>query len=686
MPRKSKERRLAEIHTLALQQFEDSYNATKTDRQWALMARKFVNIRGEQWSWDANDQFRNKIKLEVDLVSNACMRIKNEYRKNRISAAFVPADGTEADALADACAARFRADTQNIRGREARAVAFDHALEGGFGGYRLRAEMETGSKERQRICLEAVPDAESCLFFDVNAKHKDKSDAGHAFLITPWSKRAFVEEYGEQAATWPAGLPSTIKFPWIGAELVFVAEYFVKEEGEETWRVFKGFNDEEREFPEDEIDDAEIADLLAQGFVEQEPRVEEVDRVVKYVLSGGKVLQGPETLPGRCIPLVPQYGQRTVIEHVERFRGHPLKVVDAQIVYNLQISKVAETAASSGIEKPIFLTEQIARYETMWQNDHIDNNAFLLIDPVTDVNGSPQPAGPVGYTKAPQLAPAVAALVDLTRQDISDQLGNPENAEQLQPDQSGVALDLVQGRIDMQSYGYMEEAADAERRIAEIWLSMAADVYVEEGRKLKTISEDGKPGSIEIGKKVQDPKTGAPVAEIDFSRAAFDVVSDIGPTSASRRAAIVRSITGLIGVTPDPEMQTVLGHVALMNMEGEGLQDVRDYSRRKLLNMGIIKPTKEEAVEMQAAQAANPPQPDPQAIVAEAVAQESLAKADKAKADTGKAIADTELAKAKTAETLAGIPIAQQEAAVKTAQAIMAEGAPADAGPTQFGQ
>lgn len=686
MPRKSRERRLAEIHTLALQQFEDSYNATKQDRQWALMARKFVNIRGEQWSWDANDQFRNKIKLEVDLVSSACLRIKNEYRKNRISAAFVPADGTEADALADACAARFRADTQDIRGREARAVAFDHSIEGGFGGYRLRAELEPGGDDRQRICLEAVPDAESCLFFDVNAKRKDKSDADHAFLITPWSKRAFVAEYGEQAATWPAGMPGTIKFPWIGADLVFVAEYFVKEDGKETWRVFKGFGDEEQSFLEDELDDAEVEDLIAQGFVEQEPRVEEVDRVVKYVLSGGKVLQGPETLPGRCIPLVPQYGQRTVIEHVERFRGHPLKVVDAQIVYNLQISKVAETAASSSVEKPIFTAEQIGPYQEMWQNDHVANNAFLLINSVTDINGSPMPAGPVGYTKAPQLAPAVAALVDLTRQDIADQLGNPENAEQLQPDQSGVALDLVQGRIDMQSYGYMEEAADAERRIAEVWLSMAADVYVEPGRKLKTISEDGKPGSIEIGRKVQDAKTGKPVAEIDFSRAAFDVVADIGPTSASRRAAIVRSITGLIGVTPDVEMQTVLGHVALMNMEGEGLQDVRDYSRRKLLNMGVVKPTKEEEAEMQAAQAANPPQPDPNAIVAEAVAKESLAKADKAVADTGLAIAKTKESEAKTAETLAGIPIAQQEAAVKTAQAIMAEGAPADAGSNQIGQ
>lgn len=689
MARKSKEERHSEIHAEALRQFEDSYNATMEDRVKALACRRFVNIPGAQWDWDENDDFKNKIKFEIDHVSGAVQRIKNEYRKNRIAAKFLPKDGTESDALADACAARFRADTQDASGRDARDNAFDCAVEGGFGGVRLRAEVEKG--EQQRICLEPIYDAEISLFFDVNAKKKDKSDAYHGFYVEPWSRAAFIKEFGEECANWPEVYKGQFKFPWFGngADLVFVAEYFLKEDTTETYRVFEGFGGDVQEFLEDELDDATIEELKATGYVETDPREQEVHRVSKYVMNGAKVLKGPEIIPGHEIPLIPQYGHRTVINRVERFKGHVAKAIDGQIVYNLQVSKVAETAASSGIEKPVFLAEQIGRHADMWQNDHKDNNAFLVIDPVYDQDGKMLPAGPVTFTKSPEVAPAVAALVQIMKQDISDMMGNPENTEQVQPDLSGVAMELAQGRVDMQSYGYMDNAADTERRIAEVWQSMAAVVYSAEvdtnkGRKLKTLSEDGKRGTVEIGKKILDPKTGKVAAEIDFGRAEFDVEADVGPTSASRRSAIVRTVTGIMGQTTDPETVTILTHVAMMNLEAEGMQDVRDYSRKRLLKMGVVKPTKEEQAEMeQAAQAAQgQQQPDPNLILAEAMAGESQAKAQKAQADTVKALAQTELTKAQTAETLAGIPIAQQDAAVRTAEKIMAaEGQAVNAGP-----
>lgn len=668
MPRKSKAQRLAEIHATALAQFDESYNATRRDRENALMSRRFVNIRGAQWEWDSEQQFQNRMRLEIDHISGAVTRIKNEYRKSRIEAKFIPSDGSDADALSDACASRFRADTCDARGREARDMAFDSAVEGGLGGVRLRAEYE--SDEYQRICLEPINDAESSLFFDANSKLKDKSDAEHAFLITPWTRRAFVAEYGEDAASWPSELVGQYKFNWFGdgTDLVFVCEYFVKEDRIDTYRVFKGFGDEVQEFLVDDIADDEVTDLLATGFVEIEPRKEEVDQVRKYILNGAKVLEDGDIIPGREIPLVPQYGHRTVISNVESFRGHVLKSMDPQIVYNLQVSKVAETAASSGIEKPIFIDEQINSYAAEWQNDHIDNNAFLRVSKMTDAQGNAIASGPIGFTKSPDVAPAVAALVSLTKQDITDQLGNPQNGEMVQPDMSGVAMDLVQGRIDMQSFGYMDNAADAERRIAEIWQSMAAEIYVEKGRKLKTLSPDGKRGTVELGRMILDAKTGEMVPEVDFSRASFDVEVDVGPTSASRRSAIVRTISNLIGVTADPEMQAVLTHTALMNLEGEGIASLRDWSRSKLVAMGVVKPTKEEMAELAAAQ--QPPAPDPQAILADAMAMEAKAKAMKAEADTMLAIARTKETEAKTAETLAGIPISQQESALKTAQAI----------------
>ena len=667
MPRKSRAQRLAEIHATALEQFQDSFDASQRDRENALMARRFVNVRGAQWDWDSAKQFQNRMRLEIDHISGAITRIKNEYRRSRIEAKFIPADGSGADKLADAAASRYRADTCDARGREARDMAFDSAVEGGFGGMRLRAEYERD--DYQRICLEPINDAESSLFFDANAKMKDKSDAEHAFLITPWTRRAFEAKYGTDASDWPIGLDPQNWFAWFTPDVVFVCEYFVKEKRTDVYRIFEGFNDEREEFLIDEVTAEDEARLAATGFTEIDGRTEKVDQVQKYVLNGAKVLEGPDIIPGRCIPLVPQYGHRTVINHTESFRGHVLKSIDPQIVYNLQVSKVAETAASSGIEKPIFMAEQIARHANMWQNDHVENNAFLLIDPMKDQNGQIMPSGPVGFTKSPDVAPAVAALVALTKQDISDQLGNPENAEQVQPDISGVAMELAQNRVDMQSFGYMDNAADAERRIAEIWQGMAAEIYVEEGRKLKTMSADGQRGMVEIGKTKFDKRTGQMVPEVDFQRLDMDVDVVVGPTSASRRSAVVRTVSALINATADPETQIALTHTALMNLEGEGIGELRDWSRKKLVGMGIMKPTPEEETEMEAA-AQQPLPPDPQAMLAEALALEAKSKAMKASADAALALARTEESKARAAETLAGIPLARQETALKTAQAI----------------
>jgi hypothetical protein len=674
MPRKPKKQRMAELHELAMEQFDESYQATKDDREMAQVSRRFVMIRGEMWSWDVEDQFRNKVKMEIDHVSGAVTRIINEWRKNKITASFLPKDGSNADTLSDACASRYRSDTQNASGREARAAAFDCSVNGGYGGLRLRTEYESEKDGHQKICLEPVNDPELTLFFDVNAKRKDKSDAKHAFLITPWSRRAFAAKYGTDFANWPIGYEGRFKYPWFGEnnDAVMVAEYFVEEERSEAVRRFMGPKEEMFEVSEDDLTEEKEAELLATGFVEQEPTTEKETYIAKYVMNGAGVLSGPEEIPGPNIPLVPQYGHRSVINHVERFRGHVVKAMDAQIIYNLQVSKVAETAASSGVEKPIFTPEQIGRHANMWNNDHIDNNAFLLIDPLTDVNGNPQPAGAVAFTRSPEVAPAVGALIALTKRDIADQLGNPENGEQMLPDQSGVALDLIQGRIDMQSFGYMDEAKDAERRVAEIWLGMAGVVYVEEGRKLKVVSENGERSQIVLGRKVQDSETGLPVPEVDFSRAVFDVETDVGPTSASRRSAVVRTVSSILGVTADPETQTILTHVALMNMEGEGLSGVREYSRNKLITMGVEKPTKKEQealAELQAQEAQQPPPPQEQ--LALAMAKEAESKAVKATADAGLAVAKTKESEAKTAETLASIPIAQRESAVKTAGAIM---------------
>jgi hypothetical protein len=208
----------------------------------------------------------------------------------------------------------------------------------------------------------------------------------------------------------------------------------------------------------------------------------------------------------------------------------------------------------------------------------------------------------------------------------------------------------------MQAFIYMSNFARALKRVGEVWLSMARDVYVEDGRKMKTIAPDGKAGTVELKRPVIDD-VGAVTTENDFEKAMFDVVVDVGPSSQSRRAATVRAVTGLLAISDDPTTRQVLTSVAIANMEGEGLTDVRDYFRSQLVQAGVYKPTEEEAQAMQ--QAAANAKPDANQVLAQSLAEEATAKAAKARADTVLTVANAEKARADTArieaETLATV-------------------------------
>jgi hypothetical protein len=220
----------------------------------------------------------------------------------------------------------------------------------------------------------------------------------------------------------------------------------------------------------------------------------------------------------------------------------------------------------------------------------------------------------------------------------------------------------------MQAFIYMSNFAKGMKRCGEIWLSMAKEVYIEDKRKMKTIAPDGQAGMVELMQPSIDQQTGEVVMENDLSAATFDVVAEVGPSSTSKREATVRALTGMLQITADPETQQVITAMAMMNMEGEGISDANAYFRKKLLRMGVVKPTDDEAQELMAEMQGQPQ--DPNAMYLQAAAEEATAKAAQARATTVKTIADAELSRAKTVETLSNVDMDSQDHALNLAEQI----------------
>jgi hypothetical protein len=84
-----------------------------------------------------SDQYENKPKFEVNKIMLSVIRIVNEYRNNRITVDYVSKDGMENDKLAEVCDGLIRADEQASVADEAYDNAFEEAVGGGIGAWRL---------------------------------------------------------------------------------------------------------------------------------------------------------------------------------------------------------------------------------------------------------------------------------------------------------------------------------------------------------------------------------------------------------------------------------------------------------------------------------------------------------------------------------------------------------------------
>lgn len=666
MPRISKSQKLADVHQEALSEFDSIQGALRDERLQCLQARRFYSIRGAQWEGNLGEQFANKPKFEVNKVHLAVIKIINEYRNNKFSPEFISKDGSKNDKLAEFCAGLFRADMQDSASEEAFDNAFEEAVGGGFGAVRLRNVMddeEDEDNDKQRIVIEPIFDADSSVFFDLNAKRQDKSDAKRCWVITAMARSAYEEEYGDNPASWPKDIQQ-LEFDWETPDVVYVCEYYRVEETRESMFIYEGIDGTREKVYQSQLDANEElkSDLLDQGYRLVKERKVKRRRVRKYIFSGVP-LEDCGYIAGQHIPIIPGYGKRWMVDGVERCMGHVHLAQDAQRLKNMQLSKLAEISALSSVEKPIFVPEQVAGHQLMWAEDNLKDYPYLLTNSITGPDGSAQAVGPVAYTKPPSIPPAMAALLQLTEQDMAEILGGTQQADKMVPNISGKAVELIQERIDAQAYIYMSNHAKMLKRVGEVYLSMAKDVYFEEGRRVKVIDAQDQIEAAELMKPVVNGKTGAIEYENDLEKANFDVVVSIGPTSRSKRQATLRSLTNMIQISDDPETRQVLTSMAMMNMEGEGIEPIREYFRKKLVKIGVIDPTDEDKAEMLDMEQ-NQPQ-DPNAIYLQAAAEEAMAKASQARASVIKTVADSELTKAKTIETLGKVDASSQDQALK---------------------
>lgn len=669
-PRISK--RLQDKHAFFRADFDTIQTAVREVRMQCLSDRRFASVTGAMWEGDLEQQFENKPRFEFNKVMKSIIRIFNEYRNQRIDVDFISKDGSDADAIADTCASLYRADEQDSVADEAKDNAFEEGVTGGIGAWRLvdvYADEESEDGDEMRVAFEAIVDADSSVFHDLDAKRQDKKDAKRCYVLTGLTRQSYIDTYGDDPVTWPKEITQCF-FDWFTPDTVYVAEVYEVEKKGELRHIFRSLTDEEQTLtPEDMEDDQKLDELAATGWTEVRTEKTKRRRIHKYIMSGARILKDCGYITGSLIPIVVFYGKRWFVENVERCMGQVRLGKDAQRLENMQKSKLAEISAFSTVEKPIVTPEQIAGHTNMWATDNIADYPYLLLNALKNIDGSILTTVPMAYTKVPNIPPAMVALLQLTQGDMRELMGDEQSAEEVKSNISGKVVELVQGRLDMQAFIYISNFAKAVKYGGDVWMSKAKELYTQPGRKMRGVTAHGKAQPIELKRPVIG-KAGVEF-ENDMSKAMLDVVVAVGPSSQSKRAATVRSLTGMMQITQDPQDLKVLTATAMMNMEGEGLSDVNEYYRRQLLEMGAAKPTPEEAEELKAAAAAKaqqPPDPNSQFLLAEA--EKARALTGKAQADTALALSNAEKSQSEAVKNYADIDISKKQQVIDLATSL----------------
>ncbi|HGH7262912.1 TPA: portal protein [Serratia marcescens] len=634
---------LEKKHERVMLRFDRAYTPQQDVREKCIEATRFARVPGGQWEGATaagtklDDQFEKYPKFEINKVATELNRIIAEYRNNRITVKFRPGDREASEELANKLNGLFRADYEETDGGEACDNAFDDAATGGFGCFRLTSMLVNEydpMDERQRIAIEPVYDPSRSVWFDPDAKKYDKSDALWAFCMYSLSPEKYEAEYGK---TPPASLDistaSLWNYDWFQPEVVYIAKYYeVRKESVDVISYKQPLTGEIATYDSDQIED--IEDELAEaGFVEIARRSVKRRRVYVSVVDGQNFLEKPRRIPGEHIPLIPVYGKRWFIDDIERVEGHIAKAMDPQRLYNLQVSMLADTAAQDPGQIPIVGMEQIRGLEKHWEARNKKRPAFLPLREVKDKAGNIiAGATPAGYTQPAVMNQALAALLQQTSADIQEVTGGSQAMQQMPSNVAQETVNNLMNRADMASFIYLDNMAKSLKRAGEVWLSMAREVYGSE-REVRVVNEDGTDDIALMNAQVVDRQTGRVVALNDLSTGRYDVTVDVGPSYTARRDATVSVLTNVLNsMLPTDPLRPAIQGIIMDNLDGEGLEDFKEFNRKQLLTSGIAKPRNQEEQQIvQQAQMAAQSQPNPEMVLAQA--QMVAAEAENKKAD-----------------------------------------------------
>lgn len=604
-----------DVFETALTCFEKATSADNLNRGYALDDIRFALLPGNQWD-PALKQLRGQRPCyEFNKIRQHIRQVTGDQRQNRPSIKVRASEDSDKK-LADILSGLIR-NIESVSGADkAYDTAFEFAVTGGFGCWRIVSEYSDDTSFEQDIKIREIRNP-FAVIFDPMAQEWDCRDAMYAFLSEFVSKEEFKERYPKQdPADFETAL-GTRGSMWINENGVRIAEYWCKKPVTKTIQLLS----DNRVVDAEKI--AEIADeLQAAGITVVKEREVETHEVRMYMVSGAGILSGPHEWAGMYIPLVPVWGDRLNLEGREYYSGMVRFAKDAQRTYNFERTTMMETVANIP-KAPFFVTTKMVEgLQDIWDGIQSKLLPYLPFNP--------DPAMPGGPRREPGPEPP-AALISLAAQsndDIKSATGKYDASLGARSNEtSGKAIMARQREGDVATFGYVDNLGRALKYTGEILVDLIPKIY-DTRRTVRVLGEDGSQDYAVLNETVLDRQTGQEVILNDLSQAKFDVAVTVGPSYTTQRMETAEAMLQLAnGNTPDA---VIARYLALKSLDIPGSDEMLAAMRKMLVAQGVLEPKEGEP-------APEPPQPDPEKI---AKATKLAAEAEGVEIDNAKKQAD----------------------------------------------
>jgi len=634
--------------------FEKDYEAGQEIRDQANEDMRFIAVSGGMWEGFLEEAFSDKPRMEIDLLEESVDNFISEWEENELIPT-INAEEDEDERDAELLSGLLRADWHRNGGTMSAKVAVYEAVATGFGCLRLGTSyLDEEDIENTRQKCEFFPQhsAYSTVVWDRAATKIDKSDAKWCSVLVGYTKEDFKEKWPNHEPS-SNGIDDRASFSWSTKEICYVIEHYRKVEKKRRVNVF--INQQgSRIYVEDKDLESEQQELVDKGYRSIKSKQVKSCYIEKSIISGGKFLEKPRKIAGKIIPIIPFYAKFNVVDGVEVYRGVIRKEKDASRLLNMQVSALAETAATSIKEVPIFAPEQIQGLERRWSEAHLGRKNYQVAKPLYDKKGNLVSTGPSGYVKPPQIDPAMKGLIEFTTQHLAKKTNAlPMDIED--PRSSGSALIAAQKRVDKKTYSIMGNIVEAMRRLGECYISMAQDIY-SDTRKVVIKKRDGSSARTTINQVYNDGGTLA--VKNTFSGKRFNVYAGVDKSYQSQRAETVDKLKELAAILPDgDERKDVVISALIDNLQGAGLSTIKEFNRKRMIMAGYVEPDEGSPEELQLLENLQQAQSEPDAtqMLLESQAQLNLAEAEGKQAQNIERLANADKKQAETAKILQDI-------------------------------